>query len=312
LHALGGTPRNEENPVLRSPSGFHLLDRYRFLNYDVEHVLKQNAAKPTTWRAACDAFVSSRIKMLSFDKRRVDLADLLADLSVQWILSHEDAHVYAGHAGFFNQRLGISASELAIVDADALQKAAAMLRQDPLAETDEARTIAELYADKVACTRMVDYMLDDELFYFAPMLRKGAEYYEAYCAEGSEGGYNISRQEANLMVVARVAMDIAIGSVLLFHRKVEKEDVTTTDYPNIEVRIANIIFSCWARIVGMIGNKNRKYLSEFALVNPRLLEVVAFGVETDIRVMHWNLLSHPALLQDPDVPEGKTLRFSEM
>lgn len=314
LHAYCGVSHNAPNVVLRDIQNFHTLDKYRFYDYDF---IDELCYKPLLSNYNLDLDAEIQIgkihnylvsKMVSLDDRRVNFGNYLSDISIYWILAHEDAHIYFGHAKYFNESLGISADELENINSDFLKLHNSYLKKNNTEELKNLRVIAELQADELACTRMIDYLLDDETFDLYPPLRGSTKYLTEVFDNYDQ---RIPENESKFVAILRVAISSAISSTLLFYRNVEKNDITAITYPNIDIRISNIIISSIFRAYTRLNINESSKWTTFDPLSHSGATMLSIGISNDIKVLTWNLLSHPRLLKDPDLPPDKELKFSQ-
>lgn len=323
LSLHGGVPAAAGNDVLRDVDEFHAHDRTRFFDYSCLHDIEADARRSASelighlgqdhvgvlaMALRASAWVTATSKMLSIDPHRVRFADFLADVSLTWILAHEDAHIYGGHTARFS-KLGIAPSELSDADSEFFKLARERSRDRldgypyPL-----VRTLAELYADANACLRLVDTFLDINAFEAYPFLSRGVA---ALIEDTADQGLTLTANEARLIVVARICMSAAIGAVLLFHRHIEKKEIDSDEYPEIGVRLANIVITTAMRIDARLNTQFDPSREFFAWPTDQTKVLLRLGVSTDIEVITWNLLSSPELLKDPDLPREKSLRLTK-
>lgn len=321
LHLYGGAPASARNDVFRNVGLFHLYDRNRYCDYShlwsMDSWIASVSKKLRDELGADYAEVIERIgrsefwflgvsKMLSADPRRVRLGDFLADVSLNWIMAHEDAHVYCGHTAVF-LKAGISPVELADADGNFLRLARERARP-PLGGYPYplVRTLSELFADTNACWRLVDTLFDRDTFMVYPILEEGVSELISHYAEE---GVDVSEKEARFLVIARVCVTAAIGAVLLFQRHIEKKNIESDEYPDISARLANIVIETLMRINGRLKIPFDHSPRFFEWPSRRARMLLQLGLSTDIEVMTWNLFNHPALMRDPDFPPGKDIRL---
>lgn len=317
LHLYGGIPSGTNNDVTRDVKFFHDLDQFRFCDYSFLNdinISSEEMARMAMEVYECDyskALEMARLyknniqlgkwftgvsKMISVDRDRIELGYFLSDLSLQWILAHEDAHIYCGHTAVFS-KIGVSPSELANDDIDFLELARSRASIS-LGGFDYPfiRTLSELYADENACMRIVDTYCRCESFRAYPFLNQGVlALIEEYANEGT----HLNEKEARVIVIARICITAAVGSILLFQRHIEKKNIDSDEYPDVSIRLANIVKTTLERIQGRIINFDD--VSEyFQSPNERAKAILNLGISTDIYVLTWNLFFHPTLMLDPD------------
>jgi hypothetical protein len=331
LHLYVGVPKQYDNSVLRCVEAFHDFDRDRFFDYsflnkfeistrdfeeDVQSVIahydcdrlkanelvhqlyQQNILTPKWFQATS--------KMVSINQTIVWLGGFLADLSLQWILAHEEAHIYCGHAAVFSE-IGVSPSELSKNDRTFLEYARerghqALLDRFNGVDFSLVRKVSELYADENACVRLVDTYCRVETFDSFPLLHQGIL---ALKEEFEMHKLSISIQEARFMVIARMCLTAALGSILMFQRRIEKKNIDCTEYPEVSTRISNIIIIIFCRMVARIENF-QDMAEDFQVPAHFAKTMYELGISTDIKVMTWNLFYHPTLMLDPDFFLKKT------
>lgn len=86
-------------------------------------------------------------RVLSGSIERQRLADFCSMLAIYWIIAHEDAHVYLGHLGFFNKKIG---------DSDRARSLFNELVNELKGGSNDEHRSAELDADRNASMRLVD------------------------------------------------------------------------------------------------------------------------------------------------------------
>lgn len=329
LHLYGGIPSGTNNDVTRDVKFFHDLDQFRFCDYSFLNdinISSEEMARMAMEVYECDyskALEMARLyknniqlgkwftgvsKMISVDRDRIELGYFLSDLSLQWILAHEDAHIYCGHTAVFS-KIGVSPSELANDDIDFLELARSRASIS-LGGFDYpfVRTLSELYADENACMRIVDTYCKYESFSAYPFLSQGVlALIEEYTKEGVlfKDGVILNKKEARVIVIARICITAAVGSILLFQRHIEKKNIDSDNYPDVSIRIASIVTTTLRRIQGRIINFD-DVSDYFQWPNDRAKVILQLGISTDIEVLTWNLFFHPFLMLDPDFVAKKT------
>jgi hypothetical protein len=325
LHLYVGVPRQFDNSVLRCVETFHDFDRDRFFDYSFLNKFEipprefEEAVQSIIAHYDCDRLKANELaqqlyqqniltpkwfqatsKMVSINPTIVWLGGFLADLSLQWILAHEEAHIYCGHAAVFSE-IGVSPSELSKNDLTFLEYARerghqALLDRFNGVDFSLVRKVSELYADENACMRLVDTYCRVETFDSFPLLHQGIlvlkEEYEMHKLA-------ISIQEARFMVILRMCLTAALGSILLFQRRIEKKNLDCTEYPEVSTRISNIIIVIFRRMVARIDNF-QDIAEDFQVPAHFAKTMYELGLSTDIKVMTWNLFYHPTLMLDPD------------
>jgi len=318
LHAYCGVPYKAPNNVIRDINHFHDLDQQRFYDYSmVESFYESKRSMLSDTDGITDPnhirhFIGLHnllvSKMVSGDTRRVNFGCLLSDLSFTWILAHEDAHIYSAHSDYFKSELGISADELEQEDELFMAAHKALLERNDSDKLSELRVLSELHADELACIRMVDYLFDDEIFDLYPDLRGGVSYV-MNTFQGSTT--KATEREARFIVVMRLIISSAISSVFLFYRNIEKKNIVAVNYPQINIRLSNIIINTLFRAFIRLDIQHANKWQSFDFPKESVLFFLGAGISQDIHILKWNLLSHPMLIKDPDLPSNKELKFSE-
>jgi hypothetical protein len=312
LHTISGVEYRSDSAVSRDVNNFHVHDKTRFLDYSGAVELHELAAKlaphaqdlePSFLKGILVTHGIHFRKMMSFNLKRVWLADLLADLSATWVICHEAAHLCGGHDQYFKGAIGVSADEL---DRDAAfrQLARSLHTRANSAAISRLRKQAELQADATACQRLVELLLRDDVFAVYPFLATGVARMSAAHEE-----YAAAPRRAKTLLAIRLAVSCAIGAVFLFYRNVEKQDIKAPHYPSLGTRVSNILFSTIVHAARLLRVPNEDRTG-FEMPTARELSVLGTGVACDANVLTWNLYRDKDLLRDPDLPEHKLLTIS--
>jgi|GEM_PF-5882508 len=326
LHLMAGCKFNENDPVLRNVEMFYDFDRFRFNDYTFlltlsddfsasikKHYGEEMSDEEINEQAAkigTNIHQSVAIKMNSSDPRRAIFADILADLSVQWILSHEDAHIYNAHTSYWDKILGVAPSELSPEIQELEAKVSNLLGSDQRADDAELRVLAELHADYLACFRLVDYLLDSKTFQLVSGLGTCVNTFtEAFQVDDENLG---SAEQVRSAVIFWLSATVAVGSILLFQRNIEKKGISSIEYPDLPTRIINAVIATQHRITGRLKIPGEALYHDLDLPNDSVMNLMATCLSKDIWCLHAYALREPLLIQDPDLPTDKPLKFSEL
>ena len=274
---------SDDRNVFRLPD-HKLFDHYRYVDYTpvIEGIELSGVG------ADYKLFSSYLFKFLSGSSYRQEIADMIATMTLMWILCHEDAHNYHGHLLYFSV-LGSSSDSIPFSEFIA---GTSFFDE----QTRLARKACEIEADTSACARMVDHIVDSELIDMLPVLKAHQRVLGEGLSSDLENEY--SSEQIAFILLVRVCIISELLAVAIFERNVIKKNADTSFYPNFIERILNIITTSIFRATDS-AYRNRNYGIE--PLTPGQLAVLVVLIVNDLEAIVRNVLRAGLIIRDPQM-----------
>lgn len=230
-NSLGETP--EMRSVIQLPHHSY-SDTVRYFDYtDLINILRQ--VEKSGWD-----FVPFLFRLLSQSSHRRMLGDLSSNISIEWLFSHEDAHVYLGHVAYSksNYNKGDYFNEFY-----------------KNGNTPNLHNIyCEYDADRNATWRLVDNYVDGNVFDSYYFLSETIEFLEYHT------NYKLSPNTIRISILSNLILTSISIDLIIFQRCIMKYSGDSENYPKIMFRFLNIIMETIHRIFTQIFNTNNSEL----------------------------------------------------
>ena len=244
--------RDPHSGVRRLPA-YELFDKWRYVDYSFVHALvnAREFDNPSVIATVLAKFVPGSIA-------RCSLSSFIAQIALQWIISHENAHYYLGHLTEFGTWGGAAGG----VPFDELVA---------LGSTEEEfaiRCSAEISADDAATHRMMDHFFDFDVFelgvipekylhtdFLIGELAETQEDLRIYLSavEAWQQGHeqcDLPGMAKRIFLVRATCLAIFIA-LCCFERQTRKANAYTRGYPAFGIRMLNIITEVLNCTMGM-------------------------------------------------------------
>ncbi len=232
-------------------------------------------------------FIVQNFLIISKIKSRQILGDKISILSQQWLIGHEDAHIYSGHLHHF---IKMNIAE----DDDILLSELISTIENK--EYLKKRRAAELEADTRASFRIVDYAFSKELYeIFALDFEEGSLH---KINEKTSQSINLSSLQRRLLV--RLLICSAALPLIVFHGAFNNNPYNNhLNYPSLITRLFNIAYCVLKRAVDVSFQRPQYNIGSFTF--KEISEIFKNSIEdlvTLYETINWGLLG--------EVPENLT------
>lgn len=285
-----------QDEAVRCRETFERYDAFRFFNYLPMISEVSDESDP-------EDFCSHLFRSRSLSIFRQELGDLLADVSLMWLLCHEDAHSYLGHIDFLEKN-GMTES-LGAAEGPNRTVFDELLGEYSDARAITARRAMEFEADSNAGARIADHIIDSEFFELNPVLYASVDQVRNELKKVEEELGTFSEKLLRFIVVTRLAVSGAALAIAVLHRGVQKRNSDMRFYPSYSARLLNVTVAIIAR-----AHKAVSINPHYDLELPSIWELftIARLYIEDIRAIHKTVLENNAGLQDQDMDNEENKR----
>lgn len=238
------------------------------------------------------SFLPYLFKFISVSEFRDNLGELVSSISLYWIISHEDAHNYLGHILYAQSELGISPNN------NSFSEILGLFSND---KEERIRKSFEIEADRNACARIVDHIVDSEFFDIHPLLYNCRDELESL-----KDKYDFTEEEILCTILIRLCIISAVSAIGIFERNVIKRNANRHFYPDFFDRVHNVIDITFSRAKASLEN-NPNYGLRFPF-DRKKFPILIFFIIADVKDIFRTIYFDDRVMKDLSVAENEKMK----